>query len=645
GSARMSRGARLAPRTTAAPSTEYEQSLLSLLCGSDSARETLSAIDKLVTDETLAALSRCSNNRPRDEQDLLALLYVSNAARQALHITAEPLTDEALDVIAGCLQKVEQQVDRGILHEGAGMDWAPVQALNERFWPPAHTLPGLLQRSQGLPAETVDTVGKLGAAMDIPSLDDDLDLLLSHLNHREAEVFMKRFSVERRYTLEEVGSHLGVTRERVRQISKSVSKRLRNAYYWELPLLRIRTAILLIHQRQLFAINDILNLLRESGLTSSEATVRTLLAVWRAIDPDKSGVRETLALWRAVNPAEYVFPEGGLSVPNTGLTPVQQALSKNVTPAARTLAGRTGAVTTVAVREALGYKTPASDEEVATILAKVGFREVAPGYWAGRAGDYSAPREIMGKMLSACGPLSLQQLRRGVLRHHKRFGYPVVPVHVLGAILGHDEAFEVRGDALVVLKKPELFRTHKGNAEGTWLQLVGEEGPVVHAHRILRAFQANGLQNVTAYRLMKESALVEKAGRQLFCLPGARITEADLSAGRRQEIWSGRSEWARSVDLGQGDTEPKTVEAAPKLPRYDDVTKSRMGDERKEFSARTVAEAIDAACSELGVGPEDLVYEIRDPGLGYMLGLSDQQATITVFLSITSPRLPNKGTT
>ncbi|MDP9484280.1 MAG: Jag N-terminal domain-containing protein, partial [Actinomycetota bacterium] len=58
--------------------------------------------------------------------------------------------------------------------------------------------------------------------------------------------------------------------------------------------------------------------------------------------------------------------------------------------------------------------------------------------------------------------------------------------------------------------------------------------------------------------------------------------------------------------------------------------KGRMGDEPREFSARTVAEAIGAACSALGVAREDLVYEIRDPGLGYVLGLSDQPATIAV---------------
>jgi RNA polymerase primary sigma factor len=47
----------------------------------------------------------------------------------------------------------------------------------------------------------------------------ELDALLDHLGGREAEVMRMRFGLARHiYTLEEIGKHLGLTRERVRQI-------------------------------------------------------------------------------------------------------------------------------------------------------------------------------------------------------------------------------------------------------------------------------------------------------------------------------------------------------------------------------------------------------------------------------------------
>lgn len=50
----------------------------------------------------------------------------------------------------------------------------------------------------------------------------------------------------------------------------------------------------------------------------------------------------------------------------------------------------------------------------------------------------------------------------------------------------------------------------------------------------------------------------------------------------------------------------------------------------REFSAQTVSEAVDLACSELGVGRDELVYEVRDTGLLHVLGLDGDPATIVV---------------
>ncbi|MEJ2345902.1 MAG: sigma-70 family RNA polymerase sigma factor [Gammaproteobacteria bacterium] len=57
----------------------------------------------------------------------------------------------------------------------------------------------------------------------------DIAFWLSHLNTREREVVMRRFGLggRDRATLEEIGSTIGISRERVRQVQSSALKRLR----------------------------------------------------------------------------------------------------------------------------------------------------------------------------------------------------------------------------------------------------------------------------------------------------------------------------------------------------------------------------------------------------------------------------------
>ncbi len=62
-----------------------------------------------------------------------------------------------------------------------------------------------------------------------------------------------------------------------------------------------------------------------------------------------------------------------------------------------------------------------------------------------------------------------------------------------------------------------------------------------------------------------------------------------------------------------------------------------IGDGQWEFSGRTVNEAIESAGSELGIGREQLVYEILDSGLLHMLGLDAGLATIAVHTDESHP--------
>jgi hypothetical protein len=82
--------------------------------------------------------------------------------------------------------------------------------------------------------------------------------------------------------------------------------------------------------------------------------------------------------------------------------------------------------------------------------------------------------------------------------------------------------------------------------------------------------------------------------------------------------------------LGQNPSSlsPESNEEAPGARQHQSLTSSWPNNEPREFSARTVAKAIDVACAELGVSREDLVYEVRDSGLLHVLGLGSRTAII-----------------
>jgi RNA polymerase primary sigma factor len=91
------------------------------------------------------------------------------------------------------------------------------------------------------PIESLDALWKSGRDIDRGGLDDPewevvrsdmtnaIDRAVSHLSPRETEVVERRFGLRgrRSETLEEIGTSLGVTRERVRQIEQNALKELR----------------------------------------------------------------------------------------------------------------------------------------------------------------------------------------------------------------------------------------------------------------------------------------------------------------------------------------------------------------------------------------------------------------------------------
>ena len=195
--------------------------------------------------------------RPAGMNEFLVLLAASDEARREMGAARWRLSggtpsaaaedDAALDAAGRLLDAVEHEISRGTLHERALLGWPPMAAVNARLTPEERTLPallGVLVRAPGLGFSAEKAARAEEALSSYRTLDEELRTLLSGvaaLDRRDRLVLLGCFSRGRRLRLRDLGEHLGVSRERVRQVKVRLARGLERAHA-RLPLPRLETA-------------------------------------------------------------------------------------------------------------------------------------------------------------------------------------------------------------------------------------------------------------------------------------------------------------------------------------------------------------------------------------------------------------------
>ncbi len=453
---------------------------------------------------------------PEGIDDLLSILASFAPARRRLESLAAPSIDSALDAIEECRSKLERQIARGTLDDRALLEWTPIQNLSHLLTPTARTLSDLLLRLQYLVCEGSrvprDAVIALDKALEMSTLDTEMVQLLGTLHDRASYVLKQRFGAQPK-TLREIGQLYGVSHERVRQLEGEAVGSLKRDYL-RLALPRMRTAMVKVREGAAVSPEHVAEMLRTSGLVHNDTSVEEFLLVWRAI-----------------RPAAHPFPEAIISFAATGLNEVQRKLSGKITASARRQLRTSGAAALQEIVAGLGQQQ-ISEQDVAAVLHRGGMRELVQGYW-GTVDESYAVHRAAEKMIKVCGPLRVDHIHIGALRHQQRQGHKVRPPKVLLAALSIHEAFYVSDEDVVHLRD----LTHgvwPNPAEHAWLEAVATHGPVIHATTMYRALDKHGVNNGLMSYLTKHSELVQPLGEGLYCLPGTLYTDEHVEAGREQ---------------------------------------------------------------------------------------------------------------
>lgn len=226
----------------------------------------------------------CGIPEPLGEEELLGLLSASETARKRLDTSLYDGQKAYLDLLTGCAELVRGQVVEGFLHPQALMNFMPLQSINGRLSPPARDLSELLSVAERGAIEIHGPVLKnVEESLRTESIGGEVEELLGTLSEREVHVLRGRFAPLER-TLRAVAAEIGVTGESVRQVQRNVAMRLARAYGRELPLPRLRSAMLIVSEEKAFSEERMRDVLVARGLVGEEEELDDFLAVWIALE-------------------------------------------------------------------------------------------------------------------------------------------------------------------------------------------------------------------------------------------------------------------------------------------------------------------------------------------------------------------------
>ena len=312
-------------------------------------------------------------------------------------------------------------------------------------------------------------------------------------------------------TLQGVGSRLGITRERVRQIEKRLSDQLNQQQVWSPAFCKtirtLRDAIPLTEEEA----QELLH--REQLLARSESL------------PFKALFKLGMLLHKDL---PFEVAEGWLFP--TGSGEAVSALGSH----ARRLITHWGTTTvdelrTTLVEAGIGK---VDDQTARTILESIdGFnwldREVG-WFWIKGTARNRLLNQIE-KIMSVAGSIEIGELRDGVGRHHRMKGFRP-PREVLARLCEDSALYERHVDTIIGRDLPDWRKT-LGKNEATIVSVLFEHGPVLRRDELERyAVEEHGLNRSSFYIYLTYSPVLQRYAPGVFGLRGAKISAAEVKA-------------------------------------------------------------------------------------------------------------------
>jgi hypothetical protein len=431
------------------------------------------------------------------------------------------------DVIEWQSQLIKKQISAGLLHEQAKIGGEPISS-----W-----LSGIHNVHPCRAYETMANI--IGGALNVC---EELAFLLSDFTRKDYhQILNSRYGYEAE-TLEEIGSEIGVTRQRVRQIGEKlqtqigakVTRAVNDSYVSAdgPALLRMQTALLVAEDMGLqITFEKWKDRILSSGLVGSWNSdrysnfdaVETLIAVCNLLDDsDTQDLNAPANLQYAIGLAVSGTPELPAKVAY-----IRKTLPKETAKLVSRHAGYCGGVHAKWLSQEIGIDIP----ETHDILKALGYRIALDNWFIPQANRDRCKAEAkdafnraVRKMLQYCGPLSTNDICSGLRLYVSRTRFPVPPPKVMEEILRinryelEDGFWQWNGKMDEDLSGGEVvirncFEQHR---------------PVVHHSELAEAFVDSDLSFASLHATLRRSPIFDRIDTGLYRMRGVSVTSQDV---------------------------------------------------------------------------------------------------------------------
>jgi len=342
------------------------------------------------------------------------------------------------------------------------------------------------------------------------NIDYEINKLVRHLDDRECFILTARFGVHKLLTLQAVGKHLHVTRERVRQIESRMRSKLARRVARSSLLYSIAGIVLIRHLGEDATVDSWIQRLIDIGFLKEEASANLLVAVSRI-----------------TNFAPFTLPKEFDRMLEPHIPEHILLVRKPILGEARRFCRNCGAVRIVSL-----INENVSETDVEQILCSDGFTEICPGWWM-RKGYKCVAKDVGTKVITYCGAVSPSNLRQALTRHLSRLQFAAPPSDVLVKVLEHTGDF-LLVDGFVRLSKPSARRSSLTGPESIFAKTVQSEGPVVSFELLHTKILGAGLSEASLTGALHYSPIIQKVAFGLYTLLESRYNMEDVEQARSQ---------------------------------------------------------------------------------------------------------------
>jgi RNA polymerase sigma factor (sigma-70 family) len=371
------------------------------------------------------------------------------------------------------------------------------------------------------------------------NLDEEIKQAFSSCSPRDIEIYTLRNIKE--HSLQKIADQYGITRERVRQLLKSISRKIQHKLVNQ-PLLIMQSALLFAKDMG----EDLSDEKWHSVLLEKNVvTEKILFDNYDAYELMKALINDEGAL-----PKNITVPENAKLIINSDKTvsiiKSLSTLSSKQKREIQRIVNFTGGIHILDAAKIVGTDRT----NTINLLKTLGYEEVIENWFSIKSPNLLMPRNPILTagltMIKTCGQLKFETFCDGIRRYISRSYEAISPIPVMKYFL------QLAGFSI-----KDGFISYEGQSKGNlnrseriFLELIEQKGPVVSFQEIIDRFLAEGYSASTATtRIMGRSPIVQRVDEGFYILRGRNYTFQDLEAAKsRQEIFSKDSEVNYCID-------------------------------------------------------------------------------------------------